>query len=63
MTDRDLRLRLGIPRRPLRIWGYDSRTGDDITWLSSPRQGLPCDAKNVPFVRAQTVSGAAGGGM
>lgn len=63
LTDRELRVRLSVPRKLLRIWGWNPNTNEEIDWLRSPREGLTCDAKNGPFVRAQMVSGIAGEGV
>jgi hypothetical protein len=52
-----------MPRRPLKIWGYDPNTGQEIVWLQSPRPGLNSDAKNGPIIRATPVLGIQGVGM
>lgn len=64
-TDKELQLRLSVPRKPLVIWGYDT-FGNAVVWLESPRrQGndyLPRDAMTGPLVQATVVTADIGGG-
>lgn len=43
LTDAMLRNRLMTPRAPLRITGYDWRTGNKETLIESPKAGYVCD--------------------
>ncbi len=47
ITDAEVRSRLWVPRKPLRIWAYDT-SGKKVLWLESPRNGAPCDAAHGP---------------
>lgn len=47
VTDRELELYLRTPRQKLIIWGFDTN-GSPITWIESPRAGMPVDAKVGP---------------
>ncbi len=53
-TDRELELRLRVPRKKLLIWAFDS-TGTPLVWLESPRRDAPCDAKHGPVCLNTTV--------
>lgn len=61
LTDRELLLRLSVPRQPLLIWAYDL-TGNPVVWLRSPRLApggnsyMPRDALSGPIVQANVVT-------
>lgn len=46
-TDVELRTRLSLPRRPLKIWAYDT-TGKPAYLLICPKPGYVCDPNNGP---------------
>jgi hypothetical protein len=65
-SDKELHLRLSVPRQPLIIWGYGT-DGRTQVWLASPRPVggglfLPRDAFNGPIVQANVVTANLGGG-
>lgn len=47
ITDVELRTKLALPRKPLKIWAYDT-DGQEIIWLQCPKAGFPCDPINGP---------------
>lgn len=47
ITDAELKARLYVPRRKLRLWVWD-RAGNRAIWLESPKPGLICDLAGGP---------------
>lgn len=66
LSDRELLVRLAIPRKPLIIWAYDTE-GNQVVWLESPRRVnntyLPRDAAHGPIVQANVVTATLGNGV
>lgn len=56
VTDRQLEVFLRVPRQKLIVWAFDTN-GAPITWIESPRGGLPSDAKTGPVVLGCHVRG------
>lgn len=48
-TDRELELRLRVPRKKMIVWAFD-KSGAAKIWIESPRRAAPSDAKNGPVV-------------
>jgi len=59
VTDAEARTRLWVPRRKLKISGYDS-DGNKVVWLESPRGTATCDAANGPHPLSVDVVEATG---
>lgn len=43
LTDKAIRNLLLLPRKKLRIWGYEAKTGAEVDLLVSPKDGRVCD--------------------
>lgn len=48
-SDAEIRNRLAMPRRKLILWAWSKKTGKEIRWLESPREGFDVDASNGPI--------------
>lgn len=61
-TDHELFHRLMQPQKKFILWATDRRTGREIRWLESPRQGFELDADNGPMPLSCDVVGVSGEG-
>ena len=59
VTESYLRDKLFVPRKALRIWGYDAN-GTEKVWLSSPLAPATCDANNGPKILGCHIVSATG---